>query len=76
MPRITHCICTGLSFRALHEQATALDLSFDQLCERTEVGQGCGLCEPYVRRTLKTGQTEFDELLTADSIDDRPPTRS
>lgn len=30
----------------------------------TGCGDQCGLCRPYLRRMLRTGQTEFHELLS------------
>jgi bacterioferritin-associated ferredoxin len=33
----------------------------------TGCGAGCGLCRPYLRRMLETGQTEFTEILTDES---------
>jgi bacterioferritin-associated ferredoxin len=32
----------------------------------TGCGAQCGLCRPYLRRMLRTGQTEFHELLSGD----------
>jgi bacterioferritin-associated ferredoxin len=37
-----------------------------QLMAETGCGAGCGLCRPYLRRMLRTGETEFHELLSAD----------
>ena len=37
------------------------------LIRETGCGAGCGLCRPYLRRMLATGETVFRELLTEDA---------
>ncbi len=37
--------------------------SIPDLREHVEFGSNCGLCLPYVRRMLTTGQTVFDEVI-------------
>ncbi len=41
--------------------------SLDDLIRETGCGGQCGLCRPYLRRMLATGETEFFELLPAES---------
>jgi bacterioferritin-associated ferredoxin len=38
----------------------------DEIARATGCGAGCGLCRPYLRRMLATGETEFHELLPED----------
>lgn len=33
------------------------------IIRETECGAGCGLCRPYIRRMLETGETVFTEIL-------------
>ena len=40
--------------------ATRLDLAREFRC-----GTGCGLCEPYVRRMMRTGQVVFHQVITS-----------
>ena len=62
--RIDRCICTGLTFARICEQARAEGWDLDQV--KTELGAGanCGLCRPYLRRGLATGEVVFDRVLT------------
>lgn len=62
--RITRCVCFDKTFAELkaiaqREGATTID----QLQARIDFGFNCKLCHPYVRRMLRTGETEFHELL-------------
>lgn len=61
---IDRCICTGLTFARIGEQAKAK--GWDLEAVRAELGAGgsCGLCRPYLRRTLSTGETTFDRIIT------------
>ncbi|MEM6333207.1 MAG: (2Fe-2S)-binding protein [Planctomycetota bacterium] len=61
--RITRCVCTNLSFAKLLDKARDESLSLDQLVERTGACDGCGMCRPYVRETLETGQTVFTRVI-------------
>lgn len=45
-------------------QREAWDL--DTLMRETGCGARCGLCRPYLRRMLATGETVFHELLSAE----------
>ena len=61
--KIDHCVCTQQSFKDLRSRALADGLNFDQLCDATKAGKGCGLCRPYLRRCLMTGETAFHQIL-------------
>jgi bacterioferritin-associated ferredoxin len=37
--------------------------TLDTLMRETGCGMQCGLCRPYLRRMLATGETTFHELL-------------
>jgi bacterioferritin-associated ferredoxin len=47
-------------------QATASGWDLADLVRHTGCGAQCGLCRPYLSRMLRTGETEFYEILTAD----------
>jgi bacterioferritin-associated ferredoxin len=34
------------------------------IVRETRCGANCGLCRPYIRRMIATGETEFTEILT------------
>lgn len=62
---VTHCICHDLSFDALRERAQRDHLDIEALKNATGCCTGCGMCEPYVRLMLKTGQTAIPVLSPA-----------
>lgn len=61
---ITHCLCRRTSFAELLPLARAGQWNLETLTAETGCGGQCGLCRPYLRRMLETGQTIFHELLT------------
>lgn len=64
---VSGCICRSTSFEVLHERATALGWNLEDLMRETGCGAQCGLCRPYLRAMLRTGQTAFYELLPPES---------
>lgn len=71
--RIDRCLCFGRTFAEMRATADATGAqSVPELQEHMLFGQKCGLCHPYVRRMLRTGQTVFDHVITAE---DEPPGR-
>ena len=63
--RIDRCLCHGTAFAALAEAAGQSGATtVPDLQAHADFGQGCGLCRPYVRRMLRTGQTVFHEIVT------------
>ena len=63
---ISRCICKATSFQELLALATASGWDLADLVRETGAGGQCGLCRPYLSRMLRTGETEFHELLPAD----------
>lgn len=61
--RIDRCVCMERSFAEAVELRRREGLSLEQIETRLGCGTGCGLCRPYVRRALRTGQTVFHELI-------------
>jgi bacterioferritin-associated ferredoxin len=61
---ITQCLCRRASFASLLPRARAGHWTLETLMAETGCGGQCGLCRPYLRRMLATGQTVFHELLT------------
>ena len=60
---VSRCICRGVPFDALLPRARASNWSLTDLIAETGCGGQCGLCRPYLREMLRTGQTAFTELL-------------
>jgi bacterioferritin-associated ferredoxin len=61
------CVCRRMPFARLLPFAQAGGWGLEDLASATGCGAGCGLCRPYLRRMLATGETEFHELLTEDT---------
>lgn len=69
---VDRCVCFGRPFDELYAIATRLQATspmstmptFEELQEETAFGLACRICNPYVRRMLRTGQTTFAEILT------------
>ncbi len=63
--RIDRCICFDVPFAHLKKVAGDTGASTVEALQAHAVfGQKCGLCRPYVRRMLRTGQTAFHEIVT------------
>lgn len=60
---VTTCLCRGITFAALLPRARSAGWDLAALMRETGCGAGCGLCRPYLRRMLATGETSFRELL-------------
>jgi bacterioferritin-associated ferredoxin len=60
---IDRCICRATPFSDLLPMAQAKGWKLDDLMRETGCGAQCGLCRPYLRRMLRTGETAFSELL-------------
>ncbi|HUG27085.1 MAG TPA: hypothetical protein VMK53_02220 [Gemmatimonadales bacterium] len=61
--RITMCVCQQREFAELLPLARANSWGLDALATATGCSLQCGLCRPYLRRMLETGETEFHEVL-------------
>jgi bacterioferritin-associated ferredoxin len=64
---VSRCICLGAPFETLLPQARAAGWDLADLIRETGCGGQCGLCRPYLRRMLATGETVFYELLPAET---------
>ena len=63
---VDRCVCRQRPFADLLPEARSHGWSLSRLIEATGCGGQCGLCRPYLRQMLATGQTEFHELLPPD----------
>ena len=64
---IDRCICRNRRFEDLLREARAGSWSLNEMIRITGCGGQCGLCRPYLRRMLTTGETAFDQLLPPDA---------
>ena len=60
---VDRCICRNRSFADLLPEARTCGWDLAALMAATGCGAQCGLCRPYLRRMLATGETVFHELL-------------
>ena len=63
---VTMCVCRRMPFVEVLPLARAGGWGREEIARATGCGAGCGLCRPYLRRMLATGETEFRELLVED----------
>jgi bacterioferritin-associated ferredoxin len=63
---VSRCICKATPFADLLPRARAARWTLADLVRETGCGGQCGLCRPYLSRMLRTGETEFYELLAED----------
>jgi bacterioferritin-associated ferredoxin len=61
---IDRCICTGLTFAQVREHARAKAWDLEAVQRELGAGANCGLCRPYLRRALTTGETVFHQIIT------------
>ena len=61
--RITKCVCRDTTFASLLPLAQERQWALEDLIRETGCGAGCGLCRPYLREMLRSGQTEFSEVI-------------
>jgi bacterioferritin-associated ferredoxin len=66
---VAMCVCRRVPFASLLPLARAESWGLDELVAATGCGGACGLCRPYLRRMLVTGETEFRELLREDAAE-------
>ena len=61
--QIDRCVCLNRRFEDLLPVALARGLGLADLMRETGCGDQCGLCRPYLRRMLSTGETVFHQIL-------------
>ncbi|MBX3379822.1 MAG: (2Fe-2S)-binding protein [Phycisphaeraceae bacterium] len=59
---VNRCICANVTFTELKKLADAGIRDLDELSRRTGCGTGCGMCIPYIRVMLATGQADLPVL--------------
>lgn len=60
---VDRCTCKNVPFAQLKELADQRsETSLLDLANETGCGTGCGLCIPYIRLMLETGQTNLPVL--------------
>ena len=63
--RIDRCVCFNVTFAEIRDfAASRVGTTEADVQDRFGCGEKCGTCVPYVRRTIRTGQTVFHQLLS------------
>ena len=68
---VSRCICRGIAFNDLLPRAREAGWNLEDLMRETGCGAQCGLCRPYLRKMLSTGQTAFYQLLPPEGLSPR-----
>ena len=63
---VSRCICRQTAFADLLPRARAAGWTLADLMRETGCGAQCGLCRPYLKKMLQTGDTIFHQLLADD----------
>lgn len=61
--QIDRCVCLNRGFVDLLPMARARGFGLADLMRETGCGDQCGLCRPYLRRMLSTGETVFHQII-------------
>ena len=62
---ITKCVCFDTTFQEMRSIMKKYGLkNIDQLRLKKEVGTNCKLCVPYIEEMIRTGKTEFHEIIS------------
>ena len=63
--RIERCVCHKVEFSTVKRWLAAHpDAQFPQIQQEFKCGTGCGLCAPYLRRMMRTGETVYHHIVT------------
>ena len=64
--RIDRCVCHGVTFEQVKRHCDARPACrFEDVARALGCSQSCAMCEPYIRRTMRTGQVVFHQVVTA-----------
>ena len=59
---VNRCICAEVPFAELKRLADTGIRDLEELGRLTNCGKGCGMCIPYIRVVLATGETDLPVL--------------
>ena len=70
--QIDRCICFDRRFDELRRVAEETGAkTVEALQQHVVFGRKCGLCHPYVRRMLVTGETVFSEVIVEEEAGEK-----
>lgn len=59
---VDRCACHDISFAELKRLTCTLGCDLGAIKSSTGCATSCGMCEPYIRLMLRTGETRFPVL--------------
>lgn len=59
---VNRCICNTVPFTVVKALVRDEALSLEQVMQRTGCCTGCGMCTPYVRMVMQTGEIDFPPM--------------
>ena len=62
--RIDRCVCADVTFAQALEAVRKDGACMAELERRYGCAVNCGMCRPYLRRALRTGETVFHQIIT------------
>lgn len=64
--KIDRCVCFNIPFETIKNNN---DLSLDDIHDLYGCGSRCGMCIPYIKRMIQTGETSFSEIIQSNDHD-------
>ena len=62
--KITKCICFDTTFKEMQDIMLKNKInSIEELKKIKTISENCKLCLPYIKEMIRTGKTEFEEIL-------------
>ncbi len=60
---VTKCVCADVTFEKMKEIAEKRHCKTIACIQRyVTFGESCGMCRPYVKKMLETGETSFEVI--------------
>lgn len=57
--KVFKCICHCYTFAEIKERLDAGE-NLETIVKDTKVGMKCGMCQPYIEKTVETGEVTHD----------------
>jgi bacterioferritin-associated ferredoxin len=64
--KIDRCVCFNVPFETIKQNG---DLSLPVINDLYGCGSKCGMCIPYIKRMMKTGETSFEQIILSNDDD-------
>lgn len=64
---VNRCVCFSTTFAEILEAARPNGWTVEDVEQALGCGSACGMCKPYIRECLKTGETTFDRFIAPET---------